>query len=146
LTSEHKKDIIKEVIVKTIISFSFEGRGNMAIYNTIFKRVEKKYRTTEDACSDLLSKIGDRLYPDRYGKSTVCNLYLDTPDFLLIRNSIDAVSYKEKLRVRSYGLPKKDGTVFFEIKKRKEGRGGCSCGGNCGACGMNCHGDKTAKK
>ena len=66
----------------------------MAVYNTIFKRVEKKYRTTEESCAELLAKIGDRLYPDRYGKSTVCNLYLDTPDFLLIRNSIDAVSYK----------------------------------------------------
>ena len=93
----------------------------MAVYNTIFKRVEKKYRTSEDACRELLAKIGDRLYPDRYGKSTVCNLYLDTPDFLLIRNSIDAVSYKEKLRVRSYGLPRKDSTVFFEIKKKYKG-------------------------
>ena len=28
--------------------------------------------------------------------------------------------------------------VFFEIRKRKQGKGGCSCG--CSGCGMNCHG------
>lgn len=93
----------------------------MPQYNVIFKRVEKKYRITERACAALMAMIGDRLIPDRYGKSTVCNLYLDTPGFLLIRNSIDAVSYKEKLRIRSYGLPKPDGTVFFEIKKKYKG-------------------------
>ena len=93
----------------------------MPKYNVIFKRVEKKYPMTEAHCEHLLSIIGHRMYPDAYGKSTVCNLYLDTPDFLLIRNSIDAVSYKEKLRVRSYGLPEEDGTVFFEIKKKYKG-------------------------
>ena len=28
--------------------------------------------------------------------------------------------------------------IVNEIKKKKSGKGGCSCGGNCGACGMNC--------
>ena len=93
----------------------------MPQYNVIFKRVEKKYRITEQACASLMAMISDRLIPDRYGKSTVCNLYLDTPGFLLIRNSIDAIAYKEKLRIRSYGLPKPDGTVFFEIKKKYKG-------------------------
>ena len=36
--------------------------------------------------------------------------------------------------------------IVGEVHKKKSGKGGCSCGGNCGACGMNCHGDKTAKK
>lgn len=93
----------------------------MAGYNTIFKRVEKKYRTTESACAALIDRIREHLIPDPYGKSTVCNLYLDTPDFLLIRNSIEAISYKEKLRLRSYGLPGPEDTVFFEIKKKYKG-------------------------
>lgn len=29
--------------------------------------------------------------------------------------------------------------IVNEIKKRKNGSGSCSCGGNCGACGFNCH-------
>ena len=84
----------------------------------IFKRIEKKYRLTDDKKARLMSLIAERLIPDEHGVSTICNLYLDTPSFLLIRNSIDAVSYKEKLRLRSYGVPKGDSKVFFEIKKK----------------------------
>lgn len=84
----------------------------------IFKRVEKKYRLDSEKKALLMSKIGKRLIPDVHGISTVCSMYLDTPSFLLIRNSIDADSYKEKLRLRSYGLPSADSKVFFEIKKK----------------------------
>ena len=28
--------------------------------------------------------------------------------------------------------------VITEIRNRKKGKGSCSCGGSCGACGMNC--------
>lgn len=87
----------------------------------IFKRYEKKYRITGEQREALLSLIGDRLVPDKYGKSTVCSLYLDTPSFLLIRNSIDAVAYKEKLRIRSYGAPDAKKKLFFEIKKKYHG-------------------------
>lgn len=87
----------------------------------IFKRYEKKYRITRDQRDALLERIDDRLAPDKYGNSTVCSLYLDTPDFLLIRNSIEALSYKEKLRIRSYGVPSADKKLFFEIKKKYRG-------------------------
>jgi hypothetical protein len=87
----------------------------------IFKRVEKKYLLPVEKKEALLSAIGKRLIPDAHGKSTICSLYLDTPTFLLIRNSIDATTYKEKLRIRSYGVPKEDGQVFFEIKKKYKG-------------------------
>ncbi len=30
--------------------------------------------------------------------------------------------------------------VVSEIKKKKSGKGSCSCGGNCGVCPMGCHG------
>ena len=87
----------------------------------IFKRVEKKYLLPLEKKEALLAAIGERLIPDAHGKSTICSLYLDTPTFLLIRNSIDATTYKEKLRIRSYGVPKEDGQVFFEIKKKYKG-------------------------
>ncbi len=87
----------------------------------IFKRMEKKYLLSAEEKNKLLSIIGDKLVPDRYGKNTICSLYLDTPDYLLIRNSIDAISYKEKLRIRSYGPPEGDAIVFFEIKKKYKG-------------------------
>ncbi len=87
----------------------------------IFKRREKKYLLNAREYEALMSKIKNDLVPDKHGRSTLCSLYLDTPDFLLIRNSIDAVSYKEKLRMRSYGAPSEDKKLFFEIKKKYNG-------------------------
>lgn len=87
----------------------------------IFKRVEKKYRLNPAQKDALLAIIGERLTPDAHGRSTICSLYLDTPDHLLIRNSIIAKAYKEKLRLRSYGIPKMDDLVFLEIKKKFKG-------------------------
>ena len=49
------------------------------------------------------------------------SLYLDTPDHRIIRSSIEAVDYKEKLRLRSYGTAKVDSTVFLELKKKYGG-------------------------
>lgn len=93
---------------------------------TVFQRVEKKYLLTAAQKETLLSEIGDRLIADTYGKSTVCSLYLDTPDRRIIRDSIDAKglekpAYKEKLRLRSYGTPSSETNVFFEIKKKYRG-------------------------
>lgn len=87
----------------------------------IFKRYEKKYRLTKAEYDTLMSKIVHELVPDKHGISTICSLYLDTPDYVLIRNSIEAESYKEKLRLRSYGLPEGDKKLFFEIKKKYNG-------------------------
>jgi len=86
-----------------------------------FRRVEKKYPISVSQQMALLSRIGHRLTPDHYGKNTVCSLYLDTPTWLLIRESIDAGAYKEKLRLRSYGTPNADTQVFLEIKKKCKG-------------------------
>lgn len=87
----------------------------------IFKRREKKYLITQEDYMRLMGLIKEKLAPDKHGKSTVCSLYLDTPSYLLIRNSIDAVSYKEKLRLRSYGVPNGEKNIFFEIKKKYKG-------------------------
>ena len=87
----------------------------------IFKRYEKKYRINSDEYTKLMSLIRDKLVSDKYGRSTLCSLYLDTPEYLLIRNSIDAIAYKEKLRLRSYGVPNDDKNIFFEIKKKYKG-------------------------
>ena len=87
----------------------------------IFKRIEKKYLLSETQYEALFRRIGPHLEPDEYGRSTVMSLYLDTPDYRIIRNSIEAVDYKEKLRLRSYGMALPDSTVFLEIKKKFDG-------------------------
>lgn len=86
-----------------------------------FKRVEKKYLVTQAEKDMLTAEISEHLIPDPHGRSTICSLYIDTPDYLLIRNSIDARTYKEKLRLRSYGTPKNGDKVFLEIKKKFKG-------------------------
>ena len=87
----------------------------------VFKRIEKKYLLSEAQQEALLQRIGAHLKPDEYGRSTVLSLYLDTPDHRIIRTSIEAVDYKEKLRLRSYGTAGADSTVFLELKKKYGG-------------------------
>lgn len=87
----------------------------------IFRRIEKKYLLTEPQRRALTERIAAYLKPDEYGRSTVCSLYLDTPDYRLIRSSIEATTYKEKIRLRSYGTPGADGRVFLELKKKYDG-------------------------
>lgn len=93
----------------------------MAKIQTIFTRYEKKYIIDEEKARLLLSRIGYRLSPDKYGKSTVCNIYFDTPDFRIIRHSMEKGVFKEKLRIRSYNCPEADSMVFVELKKKFKG-------------------------
>jgi len=83
-----------------------------------FKRYEKKFLITKTQADLLLERIGDRMLPDEYGETVICNLYYDTPDYLLIRRSLDKPRYKEKLRIRCYGVPQKNSVTFIEIKKK----------------------------
>ena len=84
----------------------------------VFKRYELKYLLSEEQFLLIRKAMENYMRGDKYGVSDICNLYCDTPDFLLIRRSIEKPCYKEKLRIRSYGTAKKDGQVFVEIKKK----------------------------
>ena len=88
---------------------------------TIFERTEKKYVITVSQKNELLSLISDKIKSDEYGKSNVNSIYYDTDDYRLIRNSIDKPVYKEKLRLRSYLVPKGNSLVFLEFKKKYKG-------------------------
>jgi len=44
-----------------------------------------------------------------------------TQDNQLIRHSVSKPRYKEKLRLRSYGVPSLDAKVYLEIKKKVNG-------------------------
>ena len=85
---------------------------------TVFNRYEKKYLLTTDVYEQLREKLSCHMKEDEYGTHTICNLYYDTEDSLLIRRSVEKPPYKEKLRIRSYGVPKADSKVFLEIKKK----------------------------
>ncbi len=93
----------------------------MSCYQEVFKRIEKKYLLDENKYEQLLSRINSKIVSDKYGECTICNVYFDTPNHFLIRNSIEKPNYKEKLRVRSYGVPNSCDTVFVELKKKYNG-------------------------
>ncbi len=87
-------------------------------YQNIFKRYEMKYLVTDEQRRIITEKIRPYMMSDEWGRSTICNLYYDTPDYRLIRKSIEKPVYKEKLRLRSYGTAQNDSTVFIELKKK----------------------------
>lgn len=86
-----------------------------------FERYEKKYRITQEQQMQIINGMQTHMQADKFGNYTICNIYYDTDDWQLVRASIEKPIYKEKLRVRSYGVPSEDGTVFVELKKKYDG-------------------------
>ena len=89
-------------------------------YQTIFRRFEMKYMITLDQKRILLQAMEPYMKLDKYGRSTIRNVYFDTDHYRLIRRSIEKPAYKEKLRIRSYAQATPDATVFVEVKKKYE--------------------------
>lgn len=90
-------------------------------FTYIFQRVEKKYMLTKEQYESLIEAITPYMEIDHYGETEIRNIYFDNTDDELIETSLKKPTYKEKLRLRSYGTPAQDGTVFFEIKKKYRG-------------------------
>ena len=84
----------------------------------IFKRYEYKYMLTLEQQSELKELMKQYMIADAFGRSTICNLYFDTPQYLLIRRSIENHVYKEKIRLRTYGQATPETNAFIELKKK----------------------------
>jgi hypothetical protein len=93
----------------------------MADYQGVFKRYEKKYLLSDYQYKLLRERLAEYMEQDSYGLHTINNIYYDTDDYRLIRESLSKPVYKEKLRLRSYGTPTSDSKVFLEIKKKYDG-------------------------
>ena len=87
-------------------------------YGVTFKRYEKKYLLNSEQYSILKAEVDKHFIPDKYGETKICNLYYDTPDYLTIRRSVDKPIFKEKLRLRTYGVPNDDTVAFCEVKRK----------------------------
>lgn len=90
----------------------------MGTFTDVFERKEVKYRLNASQYAALLQALEGRMAPDAYGNTRIVSLYLDTPERLLVERSLDKPVYKEKLRLRSYGMPTEDDRVYIEIKKK----------------------------
>ena len=87
----------------------------------IFKRYEKKYLVTHAQAAAVTAALNKHMIPDEYGTYWVQNLYFDTDNWEVIRKSMERPLYKEKLRLRCYGVPDKSSNVFLELKKKYAG-------------------------
>ena len=87
-------------------------------FQTVFKRYELKYLLTPKQKEKVLAAMQPYMKLDKFGRTTIRNLYYDTDTYLLIRRSIEKPAYKEKLRIRSYSRASTDSTVFVELKKK----------------------------
>ena len=93
---------------------------------SVFQRYEKKYILDEKKMAEILPQIRQHMEEDEHciGGSTysIANLYFDTEGSDVIRESLTKPFYKEKLRLRSYGIPRfPTDRVFLEIKKKVNG-------------------------
>ena len=86
-----------------------------------FRRVEKKYIIDKKQYELIKESIKEQMELDPHGRSTICNLYLDTDDYALIKNSLQRPIYKDKVRIRSYNLADKKSEVYVEVKKKYDG-------------------------
>ena len=90
-------------------------------YQEIFERVESKYVLTRKQYEELMKRIGNRLVENMFPHSEITSIYFDTDDYRIIRTSLEKPAYKEKLRLRSYGIKNSQTPVFMEIKKKYGG-------------------------
>lgn len=87
----------------------------------VFRRRELKFLLDAHQRQIVEQVLLQRMVPDRHGRSTICNIYYDTPDYRLIRHSLEKPVYKEKIRLRSYGPAGPGVDTFLELKKKYKG-------------------------
>ncbi|MBE5958922.1 MAG: polyphosphate polymerase domain-containing protein [Lachnospiraceae bacterium] len=93
----------------------------MSGYINVFRRTEMKYLVNEEQYRKLKKYLDTIAAVDSYGKTKINNIYFDTPDFRLIRTSLEKPLYKEKIRLRTYGKTDDKTNSFIEIKKKYDG-------------------------
>ena len=87
----------------------------------VMKRYEYKYIVSLEQINALKNGLVGHMEIDKFGITSIESLYYDTIDYRLIRKSIEKPNYKEKIRLRSYGIANKDSKVFLELKRKYNG-------------------------
>ena len=87
----------------------------------VMKRYELKYILNRQQTDFFKEALQGHMVLDQYGRTSIASLYYDTPDYRLIRTSVEKPPFKEKIRLRSYGLATKESPVFLELKRKAYG-------------------------
>ena len=88
---------------------------------TVMKRVEIKYILDPKQSEYFRNAIKGHMEEDEFGLTSIASLYYDTKDQRLIANSIMKPPFKEKIRLRSYGIATDDSPVYLELKRKAKG-------------------------
>lgn len=86
----------------------------------VMKRYEMKYILSAEQTAFLKERLVGHMEMDKYGLTSIASLYYDTPDYRLIRASIEKPPFKEKIRLRSYGIATNESPVFLELKRKTD--------------------------
>ena len=84
----------------------------------VMKRYELKYLLSAEQTDYLRERLKGHMEVDEFGLTSIASLYYDTPTYELIRRSIEKPPFKEKIRLRSYGLATDTSPVFLELKRK----------------------------
>ncbi|MBQ9188337.1 MAG: hypothetical protein IJ138_03350 [Clostridia bacterium] len=55
----------------------------------VMQRYELKYILSAEQTAYLIERLQGHMEPDAFGKTSIASLYYDTPDYRLIRASVD---------------------------------------------------------
>ena len=100
---------------------------------SIFERHENKYLISKEQGEAFKKILARHMEPDstaklydgspqgNFGEYLVQNIYYDNESWEVIRRSIEKPLYKEKMRLRCYGIPDRESRVFLELKKKYKG-------------------------
>ena len=69
----------------------------------VFARIEKKFLLRPEQYKALRAVFDEKMAQDAYGRHTILNIYLDTPDYELTRESIEKPIYKETTNYGHFG-------------------------------------------
>ncbi|QWU17889.1 VTC domain-containing protein [Paenibacillus sophorae] len=88
----------------------------------VFNRYEGKFLIDQALYEQIEHKLRQYMELTEFNRMNgfyhITNLYYDTGDNQLIRHSLSRPQYKQKFRIRAYGVPKGEEKVFLEIKKK----------------------------
>ena len=87
----------------------------------VMKRYERKYLLSAEQTDYLVKRLEGHMKLDQYGRTFIASLYYDTPNYQLIRASVEKPPFKEKIRLRSYGLATRESHVYLELKRKAYG-------------------------
>lgn len=87
----------------------------------VMKRYEMKYIMSPEQTAYFKESVKDHMKIDKFGLTSIASLYYDTPNYRLIRTSIEKPAFKEKIRLRSYGIATDTSPVFLELKRKAYG-------------------------